>query len=120
MAPRSARAATADTVFDRRQTADARIGTAGQPQSLGRRRAGDDQHSTSRRATVVRSSSDEESAPRKRRATRDGREPLVVYMLPDAIKALKIAAVEQDTTASAIVTEAVTVWLRNAARRAAR
>jgi hypothetical protein len=41
-------------------------------------------------------------------------------MLPDAIKALKIAAVEQDTTASAIVTEAVTIWLRNAARRIAR
>jgi hypothetical protein len=41
-------------------------------------------------------------------------------MLPDAIKALKIAAVEQDTTASAIVTEAVTMWLSNATRRAAR
>jgi hypothetical protein len=33
---------------------------------------------------------------------------------------LKIAAVEQDTTASAIVTEAVTLWLKNFARRAAR
>jgi len=120
MAPRSARAANADTVFDRRQIADARVAAGGQPQSLGHRRASDDQHSTSRRAPVVRSASEEESAPRKRRATRDGREPLVIYMLPDAIKALKIAAVEQDTTASAIVTEAVTMWLKNAARRVAR
>jgi hypothetical protein len=120
MAPRSPRAANADTVFDRRRVSDARGATTGQPQSLGRRRAGDDQHGTSRRATVERSSSGEEPAPRKRRATRDGREPLVVYMLPDAIKALKIAAVEQDTTASAIVTEAVTMWLNNTARRAAR
>jgi hypothetical protein len=120
MAPRSPRAANADTAFDRRQTSDARVATGRQPQSLGRRRAGDDEHGRSRRATVLRSSSEEESAPRKRRATRDGREPLVVYMLPDAIKALKIAAVEQDTTASAIVTEAVTIWLRNAARRIAR
>jgi hypothetical protein len=91
MSTRSSHAANADTVFDRR-------------------RAG------------ARSSapSEQQVAPRKRRATSDGREPLVVYMLPDAIKALKIAAVEQDTTASAIVTEAVTLWLKNFARRAAR
>jgi hypothetical protein len=41
-------------------------------------------------------------------------------MLPTAIKALKIAAVELDTTASAIVTDAVAAWLRRAAPRAAR
>lgn len=58
--------------------------------------------------------------PRKRRATSDGREPLVVYMLPDSIKALKIAAVEQDTTASAIVTAAVDAWLKKAARSGAK
>lgn len=90
MPTRSQRAADIDTVFDRR------------------------------RAVPVRSSADEELAPRKRRATRDGREPLVVYMFPDAIKALKIAAVEHDTTASAIVTDAVVLWLKNAARRAAK
>ena len=49
---------------------------------------------------------------RKRRATSDGREPLVVYMPPECIKALKIAAVEHETTASAIVTGIVDVWLR--------
>lgn len=51
--------------------------------------------------------------PRKRRATRDGREPLVVYLRPEAIKALKMAALGDDTTASAIVAEAVQTWLRD-------
>jgi len=41
-------------------------------------------------------------------------------MLPEDIKALKIAAVEQDTTASAIVADAVTRWLAQVGRRAAR
>jgi len=59
-----------------------------------------------------------EAAPRrKRRATSDGREPLVVYLLPSCIKALKIAAVELDSTASAIVGEAVAAWLLKSARR---
>jgi hypothetical protein len=53
----------------------------------------------------------------KRRTTRDGRQPLVVYMHPESIKALKIAALEHDTTASAIVAEAVTVWLRARTKR---
>jgi hypothetical protein len=35
-------------------------------------------------------------------------------MAPASIKALKIAALEHDTTASAIVTEAVALWLSNA------
>jgi hypothetical protein len=90
MAARSLPTTDADTVFDRR------------------------------RAESARPSSKEQVERRKRRATSDGREPLVVYMLPDTIKALKIAAVERDTTASAIVAEAVTIWLKNAARRAAR
>jgi hypothetical protein len=60
---------------------------------------------------------EDDARPRKRRATRDGREPLVVYMLPDAIKALKIAALQLDTTASAIVSEAVSAWLETIAKR---
>jgi hypothetical protein len=57
---------------------------------------------------------------RKRRATRDGREPLVVYMPPESIKALKFAAIEYDTTASAIVMDAVTRWLDSAHFRRAK
>ena len=49
---------------------------------------------------------------RKRRSTRDGREPLVIYLRPESIKALKIAALEDDTTASAIMAGALEVWLR--------
>ena len=55
-------------------------------------------------------------APRKRRSTSDGREPLVVYLRPEAIKALKMAALEGDTTASAIVASAVEGWLRGNGR----
>ena len=56
---------------------------------------------------------DELGAPsRKRRATRDGREPLVIYLRPESIKALKITALERDTTASAIMTEALDLWSR--------
>ena len=58
--------------------------------------------------------------PRKRRATSDGREPLVVYLRPEAIKALKMAALELDTTASAIVASAVEGWLRGNERAAKR
>jgi len=82
--------------------------------------------SRSQRATAVdtvfdrRGSSRDKASPRKRRATSDGREPLVVYMLPESIKALKIAAVEQDTTASAIVTAAVDAWMKKAARGGAK
>ena len=53
---------------------------------------------------------------RKRRSTSDGREPLVVYLRPEAIKALKMAALEDDTTASAIVASAVEGWLRGTGR----
>ena len=86
MAPRVERAVETSTRFDRRRASD-------------------------RSADASRAPA--EAAPsRKRRATRDGREPLVIYMLPASIKALKIAAIEQDSTASAIVAEAVTTWLR--------
>jgi hypothetical protein len=51
-------------------------------------------------------------ATRKRRATSDGREPLVVYLRPEAIKSLKIAALERDTTASAIMADALDLWFR--------
>jgi len=96
MAPRSERRSTVDTVFDRRNAP--------------------------RQPSSAASEQPQPGAPseRKRRATRDGREPLVVYMLPEDIKALKIAAVEQDTTASAIVADAVTRWLAQVGRRAAR
>ena len=53
---------------------------------------------------------------RKRRSTRDGREPLVVYLRPEAIKALKIAALETDTTVSAILAEQADAWLRTQSR----
>ena len=56
----------------------------------------------------------------KRRVTRDGRQPLVVYMRPEAIKALKMAALEDDTTASAIVGDAVSSWLTSRAKGKAR
>ena len=79
MPPRVERAIEASTRFDRRRASD-------------------------RNADASRAPA--ESAPsRKKRATSDGREPLVVYMLPAAIKALKIAAIEQDSTASAIVAD---------------
>ena len=57
---------------------------------------------------------------RKRRSTQDGREPLVVYLRPESIKALKMAALEHDTTASAIVAESVDAWLRTQGRAARR
>jgi hypothetical protein len=40
-------------------------------------------------------------------------------MLPGTIKALKIAALQLDTTASAIVSEAVSAWLRTIPKRQA-
>ena len=48
---------------------------------------------------------------RKRRSTRDGRQPLVIYLRPESIKALKIAALERDSTASAIMADALDTWL---------
>ena len=79
------RATTATgTALDRRRSTDRRTpGTTGEPEPA-----------------------------RKRRSTRDGREALVVSMPPLLIKSVKIAALERDTTASAIVIEAVDSWLR--------
>ena len=53
----------------------------------------------------------------EKRATRDGRQPLVVYMRQEAIKALKIAALQAATTASAIVATVVATWLQSRAKR---
>ena len=50
-------------------------------------------------------------AGRKRRSTRDGRQPLVIYLRPEAIRALKIAALERDSTASAIMADVLDTWL---------
>lgn len=80
-----------DTTFDRRQSPASKTENTG-AESHARRR--DDARDTP-----------------KRRSTRDGRQPLVVYMPPESIKALKIAAVEYETTASAIVADAVSTWL---------
>lgn len=41
----------------------------------------------------------------------------MVYLRPQSIKALKIAALENDTTASAIVADAVESWLRAQSKR---
>jgi hypothetical protein len=111
MPSRSRRAAEADTVFDRRRSAadEAAARRVAQGQS---RRATDG--TKGELVARVAAESDEPRASRKRRATSDGREPLVIYMPPETIKRLKIAALEHDTTASAIATEAVVAWLRDA------
>lgn len=98
MPSRKSRLAEEDTRFDRRST-----------QRAAQTRADE------RRDGAVAAA--DHPPARKRRATRDGREPLVVYMLPEAIKALKIAALQLDTTASAIVSEAVSAWLQTTAKR---
>ena len=100
MPSRKSRLAEDHPTFDRRSTP--RAAQSGAERGGGSLAAGDDLQ------------------PRKRRATRDGREALVVYMLPEAIKALKIAALQLDTTASAIVSDAVSTWLRTTAKRQAK
>ena len=99
MSPRAGRASL-DTTFDRRKLSDAPAPTRG-------RRAADRSNGEGARESAL----PDPKPARKRRATRDGREPLVVYMPPESIKALKFAALEYDTTASAIVLDAVTRWL---------
>ena len=69
-----------------------------------------------RRATDRTGADETVTGGRKRRSTRDGREPLVIYLRPESIKALKIAALEDDTTASAIMTEALGAWFRDRER----
>jgi hypothetical protein len=53
------------------------------------------------------------SRPKKAtgRIRADGRRQLLVYVLPDVIRNAKKAALDQDTTASAIVEEALGEWL---------
>jgi len=107
-----------ETVFDRR-------GSSTSQSSAPARRAGDRRGASSKDSSASDAPAGdsrteaplEQSASRKRRATRDGREALVVYMPADCIKALKIAAVEQDTSASAIVTNLVVAWLRSHGQR---
>ena len=43
----------------------------------------------------------------------DGRKPLLVYMLPDVVKELKKAGLDDDMKAYEIVEEAVLEWLAN-------
>jgi hypothetical protein len=90
---------------ERRRSADRRAapreGTAG---ARGRR-------ATDRTEGSARDGGKSSAPKRKRRSTRDGREPLVIYLRPESIKALKIAALEDDTTASAIVADALDRWL---------
>lgn len=98
-----------DTTFDRRRSA----AMPGETDAPGRRDAD--------RARRIQPTSEpgrdaaEQPSP-KRRVTRDGRHPLVIYMRPEAIKALKMAALEDDTTASAIVGDAVSYWLASRAK----
>lgn len=48
---------------------------------------------------------------RRSRDRADGRRQLLVYVAPDVIKEVKKTAVDQDTTASAIVEKALKDWL---------
>ena len=90
---------------DLRRTADRRSSVRA---SGSRGRRATDTGSDARPATDA----DRDGPARKRRSTRDGREPLVVYLRPESIKALKIAALENDTTVSAIVADQADAWLR--------
>ena len=99
--------ATRESSNDRRRSADRRAaprdGTAG---ARGRR-------ATDRGEPSPRNGGTKSAAgKRQRRSTRDGREPLVIYLRPESIKALKIAALEDDTTASALMADALDAWLR--------
>lgn len=103
-----------DTTFDRRRSASESADATAAPV---RRRA-----DRSRKIQPTSESEQDvaEQLVPKRRVTRDGRQPLVVYMRPEAIKALKMAALEDDTTASAIVGDAVSSWLASRAKGKAR
>lgn len=52
------------------------------------------------------------------RVRTDGRRQLLVYVEPNVIKDTKKAALDLDTTASAIVEEALTEWLARRRRKA--
>jgi len=107
MATRTDRSSERAASADQRRSGDRRTAIrAGAGRSRGRR-ATDDAD-----ARAGDSPAKSRGAPRKRRSTRDGREPLVIYLQPESIRALKMAALEADTTASAIMADVLAVWLR--------
>ena len=111
MAPRTGRPTERPAATDQRRSADRRAAVRmGAGRSRGRRETDDPD---SRAADAADGSS---VSPRKRRSTRDGREPLVIYLQPGSIRALKIAALEADTTASAIMADMLGAWLRTQGR----
>jgi hypothetical protein len=113
--PSKAGAAT-DTVFDRRSPSSRDGATEGK--SAGRRRG--DRTIAADVESSLKNGIDAGAPARKRRTTRDGRQPLVVYMRPESVKVLKMAAIESETTVSAIVAEAVGAWLRQRQKRPTR
>jgi len=115
MATKGPRSTESGRLPDQRRSVDRRASPrTGQGGTPGRR-------STDVADARSTSAAEKSDAPsRKRRATRDGREPLVVYLRPESIKSLKIAALERDTTASAIMADALDLWFRNAGRSARR
>jgi hypothetical protein len=110
MASRGSRTTESGTSIDQRRTADRR--KAPRVGSARGRRATDAVESPS---TAGGDKAGGER--RKRRATSDGREPLVIYLRPESIKALKMAALERDSTASAIMVDALEMWFRANGRR---
>ena len=106
MAPKGSRS-NGDETGERRRSADRRAAPReGSGGARGRRAA--DRGEPGAREAVGKSA----GAGRKRRSTRDGREPLVIYLRPESIRALKIAAIEEGTTASAIMADALEAWVR--------
>ncbi len=59
-----------------------------------------------------------QAAPRARdrRGPSDGRKQFLVYLQPEGIQALKMIALERETTASEVVAEAVNEWLQRQGR----
>jgi hypothetical protein len=109
MATRDARPTGSGLPADRRRSPDRRSAPReGQSGKKGRRATDD--------AARTAPTADKTGNARKRRATRDGREPLVIYLRPESIKALKIAALERDITASAVMAEALGLWFRSEGR----
>lgn len=109
MTTRSERTSERKDQLDQRRTADRRAAVRA---SGSRGRRATDGGAEARSA----GGADRAGGARKRRSTRDGREPLVIYLRPEAIKGLKIAALENDTTVSAIVADQMDAWLRTQGR----
>lgn len=57
---------------------------------------------------------DEPAARSRRRTLADGRTQTLLYLPPDLIKALKLLAVERESSVSQLVEEAVVGWLARA------